>query len=43
MYRLGQPNCEYTMRKCQDLTDIQVLREINFGHFEAPKSAFSTI
>ena len=41
---IGQSNweCNCTMRKFQDLSDTQVLREINFGHFEAPKTAILT-
>ena len=36
---IGQSNweCNCTMRKFQDLSDTQVLREINFGHFESLK------
>ena len=37
--RPGQPNWEYAMWKFQDFSSTQVLREINFGHFEAPKTA----
>ena len=39
----GQPNWEYTMWKFQDFFATQILREINFGHFEAPKTAIFTI
>ena len=42
-YRPGQPNWEYTMRKLQDFSGTRILREINFGHFEAPKTAILTI
>ena len=42
-YRPGQPNWEYIMGKFQDLLATQILREINFGHFEAPKTAILTI
>ena len=42
-YRPGQPNWEYTIRKFQDFSATQILREINFGHFEAPKTATLTI
>ena len=31
------------MWKFQDLSAIQILREINFGHFEASKTAILTI
>ena len=31
------------MWKFQDLSATQILREINFGHFEAPKTAILTI
>ena len=34
---------EYTMWKFQDFSATQILREINFGHFEAPKTAILTI
>ena len=37
MYRPGQPNWENTMWKFQDFSATQILREIDFGHFEAPK------
>ena len=43
MYRPGQPNWEYTMRKFQDFSATQILREINVGHFEAQKIAILTI
>ena len=36
-YRPGQTNWEYSMRKFQDFFATQILREINFGHLEAPK------
>ena len=42
-YRPGQPNWEYTMWKFQDFSATQILREINFGHFEGPKIAILTI
>ena len=42
-HRPGQPNWEYTMWKFQDFSATQILREINFGYFEGPKTAFSTI
>ena len=42
-YRLGQPNWEYTMRKCKDFPATHILCEINFGHFEAAKTAILTI
>ena len=41
--RPGQPSWEYTMWKFQDFSATQILREINFGHFEAPKNASLTI
>ena len=31
------------MGKIQDFSATQILREINFGHFEAPKTAILTI
>ena len=34
-YRSGQPNWEYTMWKVHDYSATQILREINFGYFEA--------
>ena len=43
MYRLWQPNWEYTMWKFQDFCATQTFREINFGHFVAPKTAILTI
>ena len=42
-YRPGQPNWESTMWKFQDFSAIQILREINFGHFEASKTAILTV
>ena len=42
-YRPGQPNWEYAMWKLKDLFDSQILREINFGHFEAAKTAILII
>ena len=33
----------YTLWKFQDFSATQILREINFGHFEAPKTAIFTI
>ena len=35
VYRLGQPDWEYTMWKFQDFSAAQILCEINFGDFEA--------
>ena len=43
IYRPGQPNWEYTMWKFTDFLATQILREINFGLFEAPKTAILTI
>ena len=40
-YRPGQLNWKYG--KLKDLFDSQILREINFGHFEAAKTAILTI
>ena len=37
-YRPGQSNWECTMWKFQDYYATQILREINFGHFQAPKT-----
>ena len=31
------------MKKVQDFSATQILREINFGHFEVPKTAILTI
>ena len=42
-YRPGQPNWEYTILKSQDFSAPQILREINFGHFESQKTAILTI
>ena len=42
-YRPGQPNWEYTMWKFQGFSANQILCEIKFGHFEAPKTAIWTI
>ena len=42
-YTPGQPNWEYTMWKFEDFSATQSFREINFGHFEAPKTAILTI
>ena len=42
-YRPGQPNWECTMWKFQDFSATQILRQINFGHIEAPKTANLTI
>ena len=39
MYRPGQPNWEYTIWKSHEYSANQILRGINFGHFEAPKTA----
>ena len=41
VYSLGQPNWEYTMLKLQDFSATRILREITFGHFEAPKTAIA--
>ena len=35
--------CEYAVWKFQDFSAAQILREINFGHFDAPKTAILTI
>ena len=42
-YRPGQPNWEYSIWKFQDFSATQILREINLGHFEAPKTTNWTI
>ena len=42
-YRPGQPDWEFTMWKCQDISATQILREINFGYFEVLKTAILTI
>ena len=39
-FRPGQPNWEDTMLKFQEFTAYQILRELNFGHFEAQKLPF---
>ena len=38
-----QPNWEYKMWKFQDFPSTQISREVNFGHFKAPKIAILTI
>ena len=43
LYRPGQPNWEYNMWKFRDFSAIQILRELNFGLFEAPITAILTI
>ena len=43
MYRPEQPKWEYTMWTFLDFSATQILHEINFGHFEAPKTAILTI
>ena len=46
LYRAVQPDWEYTMWKkdcCATHSGTHILREINFGHFEAPKTALWTI
>ena len=43
LYRPGQHNWEYTMWKLQVFSATQILREINFGHFEANKTDILTI
>ena len=35
--------CEYAVWKFQDFSAAQILREINFGHFDAPKIAIFII
>ena len=42
-YRPGQPNWEYTMWKYKDFSATHILHEINYSHFEAPKTAVLTI
>ena len=42
-YRPRQPNWEHTIWKFQGISATQNLREINFGHYEAPKIAILTI
>ena len=42
LYRLWQPNGEYTMWKFQDFSATQVLGEINFGDIKGPKTAILT-
>ena len=43
LYRPGQPNWEYTLWIFQDFSTTWISREINFGHFKAPKNAILTI
>ena len=43
IYRPGQPNLEYIMRKFKDFSVTQISHEINFVHFEAPKTTILTI
>ena len=43
IYRPGQPNWEYIILNFQVFSATQILREINFGHFETPKTAILTI
>ena len=43
MYRPVQPNWKHTMWKFQDFSAFQMLREINFGHFQALKTAILSI
>ena len=38
-YRPGQPNWEYKMWKVHDFSVTQILREINFGHFDQLSSS----
>ena len=40
LYRLRQPNWEYTMWKFQDFSATQILREINFDHGKPQKLTF---
>ena len=42
-YRPGQPNWEYTMWNFQEFSATQILGEINFGLYEAPKTAILTV
>ena len=41
-YRPRQPNWEFSMWKFKDISATQILREINFGYFQAPKSVILT-
>ena len=43
MYKPGQLNWEYTMWKNHNFSAAKILREVNFGHFEAAKTAIWTI
>ena len=43
IYRPGQPNWKYIIWKFQEFSAIQLLREIDFDHFEGPKTAILTI
>ena len=43
IYRPWQPNWEYRMWNLQDFSATQILREINFGHYEALKTVNLTI
>ena len=42
-YRPGLHNWECTNVEFKDCSAIQILREINFAHFEAPKTVILTI
>ena len=42
-YRPGEPDWEYTQWKLENNSATQILREISFDHFGAPKSAVLTI
>ena len=42
-YRPGQPQWKYSMWKFEDFSATQILRQINFGHFEATKTAIFTM
>ena len=41
MYRPGQPNWEFL--EISGFFPTQILREINFGHFEGPKIAIYAV
>ena len=42
-YRTEQPSWEFSMWKFNDIFTTQILCEISYGHFEAPKTTILTI
>ena len=43
MNRPGQPKWEYIIWNVQNFSTTQILHEINFDQFEAPKTAILTM